>query len=128
MMIKVMAAIIRRQGKILICRRGEGGTCAFLWEFPGGKLEPGETMEKCLIRECKEELDIIIKVNDIYASFKYQYPNREIEFTFFNAEICRGEVKALVHKEIRWVLPCELMNFEFCPADIEIVHRLCEGK
>lgn len=127
-MIKVIAAIIRQQEKILICRRGEGGYCAFLWEFPGGKLEPGETMEKCLIRECKEELDIIIKVHDVYASFKYKYPDREIEFTFFNAEIFEGEVKALVHKEVRWVLPCELMNYEFCPADIEIVHRIYEGK
>jgi|LSQX01.2.fsa_nt_gb 8-oxo-dGTP diphosphatase len=127
-MIKVVAAIIRNQNKILICRRAEEGDCADLWEFPGGKLEPGETMERCLIRECEEELGIRIKVIDLFAETKYQYPEHEIAFSFFNAEIREGTVSAIVHQELRWVTPDEMERYEFCPADIEIVKKLVGTK
>lgn len=123
-MIHVAAAIIHQNNRILICRRGAGGNCAFLWEFPGGKLEEDETLEECIIRECKEELDINIEVKDIYAETTYEYPDKVIAFTFFNAEITNGEIKMDVHEEIKWVMQSELINYEFCPADVGIVKNL----
>lgn len=123
-MTQVAAAIIRKEGKILICQRGAGGSCAFLWEFPGGKLEPDETLEACVTRECKEELEIDILVRHIYEQTTYQYPEREIAFTFFEAKIAAGQLKMNVHNDMRWVLPSELENFEFCPADVEMIKKI----
>lgn len=125
-MLKVMAAIINCKGKVLICRRGAGGNCAFLWEFPGGKLEPGESKEECLIRECEEELGIRITIGNIFAETTYQYPNQLIAFTFFNAEIAEGELNPKVHQQVRWVAPNELPQYDFCPADIEIAKLLVQ--
>ncbi len=125
-MLKVTAAIIRQEGKILICQRGAGGHCAFLWEFPGGKLEAGESEEECLIRECEEELGIHIAIQGVFAETTFQYPDRRIAFTFFNANITSGELMPTVHKQVRWVAPQELPEFDFCPADTEIVQKLIE--
>jgi len=125
-MIQVAAAIIRKNNKILICQRGAGGNCAFLWEFPGGKLESSETLEQCVIRECKEELNINIKIKDIFLRTVYQYPDRDIAFTFFNAEFIAGKIRMNVHKDFKWTAPSELKNFNFCPADIQIVKNLTE--
>lgn len=123
-MIQVAAAIIRRDGKILVCRRGAGGSCAHLWEFPGGKLEPGETLEQCAVRECREELEINISINGISGETSYRYPEREVALTFFDAVILSGEIKKKVHEEIRWVLPAELNQFSFCPGDKEIIQKM----
>ena len=123
-MIHVAAAIIHRGPRILICQRGEGGNCSNLWEFPGGKVEPNETPEQCVLRECREELGIEIELKGLYARTKYRYPDREIAFSFFRAELTNGEIKRKVHRDIKWVLPDELKSYEFCPADIEIVNRL----
>lgn len=123
-MLKVMAAIIQQKGKILICQRGDGGNCAFLWEFPGGKLESGESKEECLIRECEEELGVQITIGSVFAKTTYQYPDREIAFTFFHAQIVAGEIVPKVHHQVRWVTPHEIMKYDFCPADIEIVEML----
>lgn len=127
-MTHVTAAIIRKDDKILICRRGAGGSCAFLWEFPGGKQEQGETPEQCLIRECKEELEIEIALEGVFAETTYQYPDGVIAFTFFKAVILKGELKPAVHHDFQWVSPHELRNYDFCPADEEVVKRLHDGK
>lgn len=125
-MIEVAAAIIRNdEGQILICQRGPGGNCGFLWEFPGGKREPGETLQECVKRECKEELDINIEVGDVFAETTYRYPDKEIAFTFFEAKLLIGVPKATVHKDFEWVKSGELERFEFCPADVEVVKRQC---
>jgi mutator protein MutT len=123
-MMEVAAAIIRQNNQILICQRGAEGNCAFLWEFPGGKLESDETMEQCAIRECREELQIDIAIRDIYAKLIYKYPDKEIAFTFFNAQLIGGAITTAVHADFKWVLPDELKNYEFCPADVAIVARL----
>lgn len=123
-MTMVTAAIIRKDMKILICQRNAGGNCAFLWEFPGGKLEDGETLENCLIRECREELSIDIVVKDVFARTTYKFPDRKIAFTFYNVELVGGKIKLNVHSDYKWVLPAELENFEFCPADTEILSKL----
>lgn len=123
-MIKVGAAIIREKDKILICQRGEGGFCANLWEFPGGKQDLDETAEQCVIRECKEELGIEIEVKDILKKTTYNYPEQKIFFAFFNASIKSGEIRAKVHQDIKWVSLSELDKYEFCPVDVEIVQEL----
>lgn len=123
-MTQVAAAVIEEDGKILICRRGAGGSCAFLWEFPGGKLEPGETARECVIRECREELGVDISVDDILAEAPYRYPEREVALTFFKAQIRHGEPVMHLHIDCRWVLPSELGNYEFCPANKELIRRL----
>ncbi len=126
--VQVAAAIIEQEGKILICRRGGGGDCANLWEFPGGKREPGETPEACLARECLEELGISVCVLDVYASYAYRYPGREIAFVFFRAKITGGEPRLRVHQELCWAAPGQLRAFDFCPADEAVVDRLARGE
>lgn len=125
-MLQVAAAIIRRGGRILICRRGPGGNCAWLWEFPGGKLEPGETPDQCAVRECREELGADIRVTGEYGKCRYRYPDREIALTFLDAELFAGEPRLTVHSDMRWVTPGELTGYTFCPADREIILRLAE--
>lgn len=126
-LIQVAAAIIHKDNKILICQRGAGGHCEYLWEFPGGKRDAGETPEQCLIRECREELGIEIGLKGIFAETVYQYPDRKIAFTFFTAELIQGEPVKYVHRDIRWVSPGELTEYEFCPADVSIVEKLANS-
>lgn len=122
----VSAAIIRRQGKILICRRMAGGSCSRLWEFPGGKVQPEETEEQCAVRECREELAITIQICGEYARTSYSYPDGEIAFVFFDAKMAneQEEPNAIVHEEIRWVSPAQLERYTFCPADTDVLIRL----
>lgn len=125
-MTHVTAAIItNEEDAILICQRGAGGSCcAYLWEFPGGKVEPGETPEQCIVRECQEELKIKVTLQGVYAETVHQYPEQELAFTFFKARVLSGTLQMGVHKDIKWVKPEELTNYEFCPADVKIVEQL----
>ena len=128
-MIDVAAAIIcDDKGKILICQRQDGGNCANRWEFPGGKREPGETMEECLIRECREELGVCLKLEGLYADLSYAYPDGAIHFNFFKARIQDGTATMNVHQKMRWVAPARLVDFDFCPADEGIVRQLAAGR
>lgn len=121
---RVAAAIIRRNNKLLICRRGAGGSCAFLWEFPGGKIEPGESPEACLVRECMEELGVLVKPERLYEKAAHTYPDGQVELTFYLAEITRGEPVKNVHTHMEWVTTQKLSGYPFCPADERLVHRL----
>ncbi len=123
-MTQVAAAVIEEGGKILICRRGAGESCAFLWEFPGGKLEPSETAQECVIRECREELGVDISVDGILAETTYRYPEREVALTFFKAQILHGEPVMRIHVDLCWVFPSELRNYEFCPANKALIRQL----
>ena len=125
-MTEVAAAILHRDGKILICQRKEGGNCSLLWEFPGGKREAGETMEQCVVRECQEELGIVIRPKGLYAQEHYTYGTEPFSFAFFNAEIAEGEPENHVHRAMKWVRPAELLSEPFCPADEGIVRRLAK--
>lgn len=126
-MILVSAAIIRNTaGEILICQRGAGGSCAFLWEFPGGKQEADETAAECLVRECREELGVEIEIVALLEKSSYEYPDNKIAFTFFEAKINSGVPCKSVHQEILWVRPAALLQYQFCPADTEIVGRLAQ--
>jgi 8-oxo-dGTP diphosphatase len=84
-------------------------------------------MQECVIRECREELTVNLKTDVKYAEFFYSYPDRDIHFCFYLAEIISGAVKKMVHSEIKWVFPQELHEYEFCPADRELIQRLCHG-
>lgn len=120
---EVTAAIIRRNGKILICRRAEG-SCAHLWEFPGGKTEPEETPFECITRELREELNIEINPLKEYCCGVYG----ELSFVFIEAEIISGEPELSVHEEMRWILPEELTAFEWCPADRPVAELLSANR
>ena len=124
MQFQVTAAIIRQDGKYLICQRAHDDSLPLLWEFPGGKLEPGETLEECIIRECQEELGVDIRICGEFGRTSYPYKQWELVFTFFDAEIAAGTPVTTVHEQIRWVSAAELKDYTFCPADVEIVEKL----
>lgn len=121
---QVTAAIIRKDDKILICQRAADDECGKLWEFPGGKLEDGETLEQCIIREIREELELDIKVLGIFTESVYRFENKEILFTVFNAVIMGGVMKLNVHNTAEWVTIKEMSNYKFMTADIAFVDKL----
>lgn len=121
---QVVAALIRDGDKFMIFQRPESKTRAFQWEFVGGKVEDGETLEEGLIRECIEEIGVKIKVGDIFMEVDHTYPDIDIHLTLFNAEIAEGDVKMIEHNDIRCITPDEIDNYEFCPADDEILKKI----
>lgn len=123
-MTEVAAAILRDEDAILICQRPAHKACPLLWEFPGGKLEAGETLAECLARECKEELHVDIQVYEQFGEVTYTYPDVTVHLTFFVARIIGGALVPTEHQAVRWVSPAEIAGYTFCPADLEIVERL----
>lgn len=123
-MIEVVAALIWDKGKFMICQRPAHKERGFLWEFVGGKVEPGESKEQALIRECKEELAITLSVGDVFADVVHEYPDVTVCLTLFNASIAEGTPQKLEHNDIRWITPAEIPNYNFCPADEEILKRI----
>ena len=125
-MVEVVAALIWRDNKFLICQRPAHKARGLLWEFVGGKVEQGETKEQALVRECREELDIVLSVGDVFMDVAHEYPDLTVHLTLFNATIAKGEPKKLEHNDIQWITPSEITNYEFCPADEEILAKICE--
>src|SRR5262245_2562350 len=121
--IVVAAAVIERGGRFLLTRRLPGSHLAGLWEFPGGKCQPGESVEVCLARELKEELDVDGRVADEMLTVSHNYADRVIELHFIRCELL-GEPAALLGQEMRWVERDELNSFEFPPADAELIQML----
>ena len=121
---EVVAALIWRGDKFMICQRPANKARALLWEFVGGKVESGETKEQALIRECKEELDILLSVGAVFMDVIHEYPDLTVHLTLFNAIISEGEPQKLEHNDIKWITPNEIPNFEFCPADEEILAKI----
>ena len=121
MMTEVVAALIWENGRFLICQRPAHKARGLLWEFVGGKVEPGETMEAALIRECREELDITVEVQDIFTQVIHEYPDILIRLTLFNCRIAEGTPKLLEHNDLTWILPSQIPEFAFCPADKDIL-------
>lgn len=119
-MVEVVAALIRDGEKILICQRPENKARGLLWEYVGGKVEPGETEEEALVRECKEELNITISVDNIFMDVTHKYPDITVHLTLFNAKIESGTITLNEHNAINWITPEEIPNYEFCPADEDI--------
>ena len=123
-MVEVVAALFWRNGRFLICRRPAHKARGLLWEFVGGKVEPGETKEQALARECREELDIEIAVETPFTALTHVYPDLTVRLTLFHARIVSGEPKLLEHADLRWIVPEEIPEYEFCPADAEILRLL----
>lgn len=123
-MTEVVAALIRRDGKILVCQRSETKSRPLLWEFPGGKVEAGESKESALVRECREELGIELSVGEVFADSTFEYPDIQVHLTLFEAEIVSGEPQLLEHRSLCWIKPEEAANFDFSPADIPFVKKL----
>jgi len=123
---KVTAAIIERDGKILIAKRKKGDRFEGHWEFPGGKLEPDETPEQCLERELFEEFGIETKVKNLFLVQPYFSSLIAIELEVYNVSYISGEFKLREHDEIRWVSLQELDNFSFVEPDVVVVNRLRE--
>lgn len=123
-MVEVVAALFWREGRFLICQRPAHKARGLLWEFVGGKVEPGETKEQALARECREELDIEVSVGAQFTALTHVYPDLTVRLTLFNARIVSGEPKLLEHADLRWILPDEIPDYEFCPADEEILRLL----
>jgi mutator protein MutT len=122
--ITVVAAIIRRDEHILLTRRPADAHLPNLWEFPGGKVEPGESSIDALRRELLEELGVHAEVHDEYYSTIHHYPARSVDLHFFNCTIIDGEPRAIEVAEFRWVKPEDLRSYEFPKADLELVERL----
>jgi 8-oxo-dGTP diphosphatase len=120
-MLEVVAALIWENDRFLICRRPAHKTQAMLWEFVGGKVEPGETPEEALVRECREELDVTVEPLSVFTQVTHDYPDVRVHLTLFTARIVSGEPKLLEHSAIEWITPSEIPDFDFCPADAEIL-------
>ena len=125
-MTEVVAALIWDNDKFMICQRPAHKARGLLWEFVGGKVEPGETKEQALIRECQEEHAVTLSVGDVFMDVVHEYPDLTVHLTLFNATIAEGEPQKLEHNDIKWITPSEIPNYEFCPADEEILAKICE--
>lgn len=122
----VTAAIIYQDGKVLLTRRGPGEKLAGFWEFPGGKIEHGETYQECLTREIKEELNLQIEVGEVLTTSTYKYEHGEIHLIALEASILSGKIELTVHDKYEWVAPTDLVFYKLAPADIPIAERLPE--
>jgi mutator protein MutT len=119
-----VAAIWNQTGQILIDRRKVGGTMGGLWEFPGGKIEPGETVEACIVREIQEELEIEITVGEHLISIEHTYPTFHLTLTVHHCQHISGVPQPIESEEIRWVNIGDLNNYQFPAANIAIINAL----
>ena len=125
-MTEVVAALIWRGEKFMICQRPAHKARGLLWEFVGGKVEPGETKEQALIRECQEELAVTLSVEDVFMDVVHEYPDLIVHLTLFNATIAEDEPQKLEHNDIRWITPSKIPKYEFCQADEDILKKIIE--
>ena len=108
----------------MICQRPAHKARGMLWEFVGGKVEKGETKEQALIRECREELNITVNVGDVFTEVFHEYPDITVHLTLFNATISKGVPQKIEHNDIKWIFPAEIPDYDFCPADEDILNKL----
>lgn len=123
-MLEVVAACIRDGERFLICQRPEGKNCALGWEFPGGKVEAGESKAEALIRECREELDVTLQVGGELAQVTHDYPGFSIRLSLLEARVAAGTPTALEHRAIRWICGEEISGYSFCQADQKLLQKL----
>ena len=125
-MTEVVAALIWDGDRFLACQRPINKARALLWEFVGGKVEPGETPEQALVRECQEELDVTVTVGDLFMDVIHEYPDITVHLSLFHAEIAEGEPSLLEHTAMQWLLPSQIPDYPFCPADKDILKAIID--
>ena len=123
-MTEVVAALIWDGYRFLACQRPAHKARGLLWEFVGGKVEPGESREEALVRECKEELGVTVTPGNIFMEVIHEYPDLTFQLILYNAVIAKGEIQLLEHNDARWITPDEIPDYPFCPADKEILERI----
>ena len=123
-MVEVVAALIRDGSRFLICRHPAHKARGLLWEFVGGKVESGETGQQALIRECREELGITLRVEEAVTEVTHAYPDITVHLTLYGATIAEGTPQLLEHSELRWITLAEAGEYEFCPADAKMLRTL----
>jgi len=121
---QVVAALIWDGECFMACQRPAHKARGLLWEFVGGKVEPGESREAALIRECREELNVTVEVGELFMELTHVYPDLTVHLSLFNAHIVEGTPEKLEHNDIRFISIPEIDDYEFCPADKEILERL----
>ena len=124
MITEVVAALIWDHDRFLACQRPAHKARALLWEFVGGKVEPGESMQNALVRECREELAVTVAVGNVFMTLTHEYPDLAVRLTLFNASIIEGTIQKIEHNDIRWITTAEIDQYEFCPADVDILEKL----
>ena len=123
-MTEVVAALIWQGERFMICQRPAHKARGMLWEFVGGKVEPGESKEQALVRECREEVAVEVAVGDIFLEVTHTYPDITVHLTLFHASIVQGVPQKLEHNDIRCITVDEIPKYEFCPADEVILQKL----
>lgn len=127
-MTEVVAALIWKGNRFLACQRPAHKARGLLWEFVGGKVEPGESREEALVRECREELAVTVEVGSVFMEVVHDYPDLTVHLTLFHASLADGEPQMLEHNDIRWLRVEEIDNYSFCPADDGILVQLKNWK
>lgn len=123
-MTEVVAALIWDQDRFMVCQRPAHKARGGMWELAGGKVEPGETKQQALLRECREELAITVSVGKLYMDVVHEYSDLTVHLSVFHAQIADGVPKMLEHSDIRWITADEISQYEFCPADKVILEGL----
>ena len=127
-MTEVVAALIwdAKNERFMICQRPENKARGLLWEFVGGKVEAGESDKAALIRECREELGVTLTVQELFAEVVHEYEDITVHLKLYNAFIAYGTPILFEHKAFRWITPAEIPQYEFCPADTEMLKKIME--
>ncbi len=123
-MTEVVAALIWDGERFMICQRPAHKARGLLWEFVGGKVEPGETHRQALVRECREELDVELQAGELFMDVVHEYPDLTVHLSLYHAAIAHGTPRLLEHNDIRWITVGEIPQYDFCPADVDILARL----
>lgn len=123
-MVDVVAALIWDQNRFLACQRPSHKARGLLWEFVGGKVEPCESREEALIRECREELGVTVQPKDIFMEVIHEYPDITVHLFLYNAVITEGDIQLYEHNDAKWITPDEIDRYAFCPADKGILERI----
>ena len=124
LLVKVTGAIIKKDDMFLIGRRAPSEKSPGLWEFPGGKLEVGETLQECIKRELKEELDIEAEVGGLFLHYNYEYPHITYNLYFFKIKQYRGKLVKTVHDQLKWVKLEDFHRYNFLPGDNPLIDKL----
>ena len=125
--IRVTAAVIRREGAVLLARRSENQSRPLLWEFPGGKVEPGESDRECLVRELEEELGVAASVGELMGVYSHLYPDIHIDLAVYEVELVQGDPQPNEHRELAWAAAHTVLDYDLAAADLPAARLIAES-